>query len=250
MFVVGKSQLEIFRNKRLIFNTDQRPPWPHDLLSDIKQAFVFDSVILMPSTVKYSELLDLTDEPGFVSFTNLKFKTGRLSNIPELIKKNPMLELDASANLYNSGLLSIHFDFNLQPGNYKHTAVGSLSPMSLLPFNNMIDKSVPISIQSGRINRLDFEIDFNETKSEGLLYLAYDDFKITVLDLSDNGKKKSKFASFWANNMILNSKSPKGEVLLPTTISYEKDIQRSIINYWWKSLYSGAKETIGIKSTE
>ncbi len=250
MFVVGESTLNIFRNKRLLFNENQRPPWPQDLLRDIKQSFVFDSVILMPSSIKYNELLDLTDEPGFVEFTNLSFNTGRISNIPEAIAQNPSLKIDASANLYNRGLLSVNFIFNLKPGVYNHSVVGHLSPMSLLPFNNMIDKSVPISIQSGQINRFDFKIDFNENNSKGLLYLGYDDFKIAVLEMNLKGTKKSKFATFWANNMILNSKSPKGEILLPTTISYEKDIQRSIINYWWKSIYTGAKETIGIKPKE
>jgi hypothetical protein len=50
--------------------------------------------------------------------------------------------------------------------------------------------------------------------------------------------------------MVLNSKNPKGDQFLPTTISYERDIQRSIINYWWKAIFTGSKETLGLKPKE
>jgi len=245
--VLGASDLSIFRNKRLPFNTAQRPPWPQDLLKELKQAFVFDSVIMQPSTLLYSELQDLTDQPGFIEFKQLSFRAGRLTNIPEVLSKNPFLQIKASCRLYDEGLLSINYTFNLQAGNYEHRVKGSLAPMSLLSFNHMIESSAPISIQSGQLNRFEFDIDFGENQSNGSLYLGYDDFKIAVLNRSQMGTKKSKLASFWANNLVLRSKSPKGEIGAPATIAYERDIQRSIINYWWKSLFTGTKETIGLK---
>jgi hypothetical protein len=65
--------------------------------------------------------------------------------------------------------------------------------------------------------------------------------------MDSEGSKKSKLASFWVNNMLLNSKNPRGNTFEPVTISYERDIERSIINYWWKSIFSGSKKVLGIE---
>lgn len=248
--IVGKTNIEIYRNKRLVFNQNQRPPWPQDLLMEIKQPFVFDSVILSPSTIKYSELLDLSDEPGYIEFNDLVFCTGILSNIPEIIRHSPNLQLTASAKLFNQGTLSVHADFNLAKSNHSHTIIGNLSPMPFVAFNKMIEKSVPVSIETGQLNRFDFDLMLTDKMATGTLYFGYDDFKISIYDLDSEEIKKSKLASFWANKMVLNSKNPKGDKFLPTTISYERDVQRSIINYWWKAIFTGSKETLGLKPKE
>ena len=153
--------------------------------------------------------MDLDNEPGFVEFNKLKFSSGQLSNIPEVIKNQPLLQIDAKANLFNKGLLRAKLDFKLDSENYYHTVVGSLQPMSLKPLNSMLEKSVPISIESGQLNRFDFNFTFDEKQASGQLYLGYDNFKISVYESDMNGTKKSKLASFWANNMVLNSKFPK-----------------------------------------
>lgn len=245
--VIGCSEFDISRSKRLPFNTEQRPPWPQDLLREIKQSFVFDSIILNPSVLKYNELLEISDEPGFIEFNDLIFKSGKVSNIPNLIKQNPSIKIDASAKLYNLGILNMLIHFDLSSSIYKHTLTGNLESMDLKPLNSMLEKSTPISIESGQLNRLDFNLTFTENNATGELFLAYNDFKISVMEYNKDGNKRSKFASFWANKMVLNSKSPKGNKLLPTSIYYERDIQRSILNYWWKTLFTGSKETIGLK---
>jgi hypothetical protein len=77
--------------------------------------------------------------------------------------------------------------------------------------------------------------------------INYEDFKISILNQNNDGAKRAKLASFWANKMVLNSKFPKGNKATPISIYYERDIQRSIINYWWKALFTGTKESLGIK---
>ena len=248
--VFGKTDMNIFRNKRYPFNVNQRPPWPQDLIKEIKQPFIFDSIILVPSYIKYSELMDISDEPGFIEFNNLTINAGKISNIEEITKQFKNFKINASAQLFNKATLSTKFNFDLSDKNYAHTVTGSLDKMPLKALNVMIEKSEPISVETGNLNRFDFDISFNGNKATGELYFGYDDFKISVLELDYEGAKKSKLASFWANKMILNSKNPKGNTFLPETISYERDIQRSVINYWWKAIFTGSKNTLGIKPEE
>lgn len=246
--IIGNTNLDIFRNKRVPFNENQRPPWPQDLIREIAQPFVFDSVILQPSTIKYSELLDLSNEPGYLTFNELKLKTSKLSNIGKTISQNPILKINASANLMNVSLLSAEFEFDMLAKDYAHTLEGKLNPVSLKTFNTMIEKSVPVSVESGQLNRMDFNIVLNDKTALGELFLGYDDFKISVLNLENSEAKKSKLATFWANHMVLNPKNPKGNELLPEAILYDRDPQRSVINFWWKAIFTGSKQTIGLES--
>ncbi|HKI88595.1 MAG TPA: DUF748 domain-containing protein [Draconibacterium sp.] len=249
-FTVGKTNLSIYRNKRYPFNHNQQQSWPQDLIKKIKQPFVFDSVELLPSYIKYSELMDISDQPGFVEFNNLTLRAGKISNIDSLLQKNSHFKIQAKAKLFNVGDISATVDFNLTDKNYTHTLKGSLGKMPMKPLNNMLEKSAPVSIESGQLNRFDFNLLLNNQKATGELYFGYDNFKVDILNMDINGTKKSKFATFWANKMVLNSKNPKGNSFDPQGIFYPRDHERSIINYWWKAILTGAKETIGIKTDE
>ena len=249
-FIVGTTDLSIYRNKRYPFNHKQQPPWPQDLIKEIKQPFVFDSVELLPSYIKYSELLDISDQTGFVDFNDFTLQGGRISNIDSVTRQNPYFKILASAKLYNQGNISASVNFNLTDKSYTHTLTGSISEMPLNLINNMLEKSAPVSIESGQLNRFDFDLTLNNDKATGELYFGYDDFKVNILNLDMNGSRKSKFATFWANKMILNSKNPKGNTFDPQPIFYPRDNERSIINYWWKAIFTGVKETIGIKPNE
>ena len=246
--IIGKTDASIFRNRRYPFNINQRPPWPQDLLKSIKQPFVFDSVILKPSNLKYSELTEISNDPGTISFNDLNFKTTSLTNENGLLNKIPVFTVWADARIMNQSLLSATFKFDLSANNYSHTVVGSLQPVSMRSFNPVIEKSAPFSIESGQINRFNFNISLDNNIATGELYFAFNEFKINVLNMDEDELRKSKFATFWANKMMLNSQNPKGKnELQPITINYKHDEQRSIINYWWKSIFTAAKQAIGIK---
>ena len=57
---------------------------------------------------------------------------------------------------------------------------------------------------------------------------------------------KGGFASFLANTFVINNKSPNGKNLRVGEIYFERDKQKSIFNFLWKSLLSGIKPSLGI----
>lgn len=194
--------------------------------------------------------MEISDEPGYIDFHNLTLHTNQISNIKRIRDENPKFEIYASTNFLNKTPLRANFFFDLTDKNYSHTVSGSMGPIALKELNVMIEKVAPLSVESGQLDRFDFDISFRKERATGELYFAYHDFQISVLNLDYRGSKKSKLASFWANKMMLNSNNPKGDKFEPVTISYERDIQRSIINYWWKAIFTGSKETLGIKNGE
>ena len=247
MLNIGPARLSVFRNKRYPFNPNQRPPWPQNLIQNVKQPFIFDSVKLMPSTIRYSELMGISNQPGYIDFNHLTLTANTLSNIPEIIRQQKTFELTANAHLYGNAKLEAEFSFMLNSPEYFHSVTGYLEPMPLKQLNPMLEKAAPMSIEEGQLNRFEFDLSFNNDYSQGLLYFGYQNLNVAVLEFSSEEIKKDGLASFWANKLILNTKNPKGKVLEPVKVYYERDVKRSILNYWWKSIYSGAKEILGLE---
>ncbi|MFO7876996.1 MAG: hypothetical protein R6U55_10500 [Desulfovermiculus sp.] len=147
-------------------------------------------------------------------------------------------------------MLKAHFRFDMTSPEYFHTVEGSLQPMELAVINNMLEKSEPMKIEEGKLNAFEFELELKAQNSEGSLVMSYDDLKIAVLNFDGEQQQKARLASFWANKMILNSSYPKGDEPEPVSIYFERDEKRSIINFWWKSIFSGAKKALGIEPKE
>jgi hypothetical protein len=68
--------------------------------------------------------------------------------------------------------------------------------------------------------------------------------------MKDGNTKEARFASFLANSLLLRGKNPRGKELLPDEINFQRDQKRSVINYWWKSVFSGVRNTLGIKENK
>jgi hypothetical protein len=68
--------------------------------------------------------------------------------------------------------------------------------------------------------------------------------------MKDGNTKEAKFASFLANSLMLRDKNPRGKELLPDEINFQRDQKRSVLNYWWKSIFSGIRNTLGIKENK
>jgi hypothetical protein len=243
---IGPAQVSIFRNKRFPFDPEQRPHWPQDLIKNMRQPFTFDSVLLMPSQIRYSELMGISDQPGFIEFNDVTLAGSALSNIEDEIRNNVHFNLNAKARLLNQAQLSVHFTFDLLCPDYSHSATGKLEPMPLSPLNSVISKTNPLLIEDGYLNRLEFDLSFNNSLATGQMYLGYDNLKIAVLDYSGDEIQKDRFASFLANKLVIQSQNPKSGELLPVAVSYPRDEKRSVLNYWWKSIYSGAREILGM----
>jgi hypothetical protein len=240
---IGPLTAELYRNKRFPFNHNQRPPWPQDLIRNLNQDFTFDSVKLMPSNIRYSELLSISDEPGVIEFNRLTLRGGRFSNVDKINREAGPLHIYAEAYLYDKSLLAVEFKFDLTDNDYKHSAKGTLGPLSLSLLNSMITKSATLAIVSGTLNHLEFDLSFNRKQARGELYAGYNDLKIAVLSYSGEELQRDRFTSFLANTLKINSNNTGGA---PVSIINERDEERSVFHFWWKSLYSGIRTTIGI----
>lgn len=242
------ANLTIYRDKRTPFDENQRSQLPQDLIKNFDIPFYFDSITLKNAKVSYEEQAPEMPLPGKVFFSALDFTASPVTNLPYLLNAKRYMTLKADALLMGDAKLTTTMQYDmLSPVNSFHVS-GSIAPCDLTILNPITTNTAGIAIRSGQLNRFDFDFDANDIQANGKLRFAYDDLKVSILAQKNGNTKEAKFASFLTNSLVLKSKHPRTRILLPDEIQFNRDTKRSIINYWWKAVFSGAKNTFGIKS--
>lgn len=248
--IIKQANISIYRDKNIPFNNAQRSKLPQELIKNFRLPFHFDSLKLENSTIHYSEQVPDMPFPGKVFFEKINATVFPLTNIVSLNQFNSELKLNASALLMGKAALKINMSYDMLAKDQSFHVSGHLASFYLRMINPITQNMAGIAIQSGRVNRFEFEFNANNLQSNGKLKFAYNNLKVSILEYKKGNTRKASFASFLTNNLVLKSKNPRAHILLPSEIHFIRDPKKSVINYWWKSIFSGAKNTMGIKKNK
>jgi hypothetical protein len=118
--------------------------------------------------------------------------------------------------------------------------------------NGMLETTAFASVESGHAYAIKFDMNLNSTTSSGDVHFAYRDLKIKLLnkDDPDDPKFKEMVGSLVANLFVVKTDNPsnKSQPLRIGNIHFEHDPTKSVFFYWWRSLLSGLKESMGISN--
>ncbi len=233
-----------FRDKRLPFPKSQQSLMPQSMIRDFGTPLKIGQLNLAYGKITYEEIVEDGQKPGEIKFTNVSANIKNITNMPSAWKKNDLLSLDAEAYLMGKGKIAAQMRTNISNKQNKFTFSGTISPMDLRTVNPMLENVAYVSVKSGYNDRLDFAFNGNEDFAVGEMKFRYNDLKISVIKKKTGDK--GGFASFLANTFIINNKNPAGKNLRVGEIYFERDKQKSMFNYLWKSLLSGIKPSLGI----
>ncbi|HCR88915.1 MAG TPA: hypothetical protein DIW50_00365 [Prolixibacteraceae bacterium] len=242
--------LDVYRDKRIAFNDKQRPPIPQDLIRDFDLRFYFDSLELSNANISYAEQIEESPQAGRVDFKNVNARLKPFTNIPYLTGNSGKTQLDVSGNFMDDPAITAQVIFDMNSPLNAFEVQGNIAACPMNIVNPMTKPAALMEINTGTLEKFEFHFTGNNEQAKGKLKFAYDDLNISILEIKDGFTKKSKFSSFMANNLLIKSKNPRGKILLPDDITYQRDPSRSILNFWWKSIFSGVKNTFGIKEKE
>ncbi|MGQ7869857.1 hypothetical protein [Sunxiuqinia sp. sy24] len=248
--VVDGGALNIYRDKRTADDPNKQSKMPQQILKDLELPIYFDTLKLLNYNLFYEEQTPERPLPGLVYFKNMTIRAFPVTNLPYLLNAKPELTVKSSAWLMGESLMETTMNYDLLSGTNQFQVSGKLSPFDLTCLNPVTRNAAGIAVRSGRLDRFEFEFEADQNRSHGKLKFAYDNLKISILEQKDGNTKEAKFISFLTNSLVLKSKHPRTRILLPDEISFSRDRQKSIVNYWWKSIFSGAKNTFGIDENE
>lgn len=246
--IASNLQLSVFTDKRKAEDLTRRPPMFHERLNNLEQVLHIRNTHLRDAYLKIEERADnKASESGALFFTHLDAHISNISNHKEEMAGNSQLEMKIKATLMDIGPVDISMSYDLTSENGTFTLRGSLGKMPLRPLNNMIEPEAKISLKSGVINRLDFNIVANDYEGSGEAIVRYEDLELELLN-NEFAKDQNifrKIGSFLANKVVIKSNNPnkRGE-LKKGTVYYLREPHKSIFNYWWKLIFSGLKSTL------
>jgi len=247
---VNGLDMDIYRDKRIPFDENRRPKMLQDMIKSLKYSFLLDSFNLVNANINYIEQPESGNPEGMISFTNIQARLKPFSNMKSSTGKIPDFGLDGTATVMDSTQIKTSMNFQMNNPENLFTITGSSSPFNMRILNPVLEPLASVSIRSGRVNRFDFNFSSDKTSAIGQLFFGYDDLKISVLETKNGNIKESRLASFLANSLLLRSKNPRGKEFLPEEINMQRDQKRSVLNYWWKTVFSGIRSTLGIKESK
>ncbi len=236
---IDSAEVFSFRDKRMPFKENENKPLPMEALRNLSFAIEVDTIRIKNSTITYEEFPSEGFRSGIISFEKLNATFSNVVN-RAYYNKPSHCTLTASTYLMGKGLIEASFILPLDDKKPYH-AEGKVHSMALSHLNQPLENLAFISIESGKLNQINFNFDYTETSSNGRLTINYENLKI-------NGLKKEKstvindLKTLLINTVIKNDKDKSVPTEKRTgTISFERDKKRQIFNYWWKSLLSGIK---------
>ncbi|HVV53791.1 MAG TPA: hypothetical protein VHC47_00615, partial [Mucilaginibacter sp.] len=230
--------------------TDKVKTYPIFGLKQIKADLNIDTIDLTSIDIIYSEVGRKSQKVGTVSFNN---SSGRLLNVTTnkaALAKNNICTADLNSYFMNRARLHALFTFNLTAEDLAFSYKGSVGPMDLTVLNPAIMPLGLVKINTGRLNRFDFDIQANDKAAHGRISLLYDSLKVTVLkpDTNKDRLKHLAVASLFANILVLKHNNPDkpGETPRSFDVTFSRPPDYPFFKTIWRTLLAGIKPSVGL----
>jgi hypothetical protein len=246
---IKNAQFKIFRDKSYPEKKENKVGhYPQQLFLKIPIDVALKKIIIQDGDLEYKEKNPQTGSSGVVVFNNINASLHNVTNRDAEIWENGLSTVHFNSRLLNKIPLSVTLQFYLKSQNGKFTVNGSMKSTDATIFNPLSKPMALVEINSGTINSLDFNFICNDYNAKGIIRLLYNDLKIKILKQEDIGKeyKAKKMISLLANMTIPNANPDKNKPVKMVTVNHARDINKSMFNLIWKSIFEGAQKTVGI----
>ncbi|MET0465425.1 MAG: hypothetical protein ABW007_19850 [Chitinophagaceae bacterium] len=248
---IATASIKIYRD--LGYKAGMRGPvklFPHQTMVKAPLPFQIKKIVLANAFVEYKERAVISRQAGKVQFHHTNATITNLTNRQDAAAENNILAININTRFLNKAPLRVTWKFYLFHPNGRFDIIGNLGKIDATAINAISVPMGPARIEKGTINGLSFNLSGNTNNMSGQVKMLYDDLKVSLLQKDEESKKleKKKLASFAANIMIKNSNpSKKKDEPRVANVNFTRDKHRSIFHLSWKSLFTGIKESAGVK---
>ena len=237
---INNADAYVFRDRRLP-RSKEKQPMPLDYLKQIPFEMDVGRFDLNNATITSEEFPKKGDHTGYIKLENVNITMKPLKNYAT--KTNSSINSFVKASIMGAGNIEANINLSMTNGN-SHIK-GAIDELHLTAMNPSAENLGKFHIESGVLNRLDFEFTATNTKASGQIVGAYHDLVIDRLKLTKNGLKKASTPSFLLHKIIipknkdisLNVKHRTGK------IDFERDPTRIVTFYYLKALLDGIRDS-------
>jgi hypothetical protein len=233
---------DIYRDKNVKFNFSRFPLFYNESFLKIPIPLYIDSVSITNSRILYGELVAGHPVAGTIALENFRFQSYDLTNQVDADSIENVMHFYVQAKVMGEGNINAELILPLEGKLHDFECSGSVGVMQLKPLNGMLEPSINIRFNGGRVNRMTFYFAATDNVSKGWMEFLYQDLDVVMLK-KEEGKEKG-FISGLANFVALSNNPAPGKGLKIVEIGYERDKNKGLINYVWKTIQSGMVHTI------
>lgn len=231
--VISHARIDAFRDRRIPLRRKAELPMPMAWLRKLSMALEIDSIMVNNMSIAYEHVSEGGFAPGTIRFEELEALFLNVSN-REYNNQPKAITLEARSRIMGKGLIQATFLFPLSPRS-RYQAKGTIQTMPLASLNPMLENAAFVSVESGQLNKLDFQFSYDNDASDGSLTIDYQDLKLRTLK-KDRSGEMDQLKTLIVNTAIRNDRNRTG------TIHAERDKRRFIFHYWAASLMDGIRD--------
>jgi hypothetical protein len=240
---ISDASLHDFRDKSYPHDSaDRTNNYPQQAIMKLPFSVYVSKILIRDSYIEYKEKNDRSDSSGKISFFHIQADFDNVTNMLVHIKTNNRMLLHFNAVFLDEAPFhtDITMKLNDKRGIFQMDAkLGEINAVSLNP---LLKPMALAEVKKGKISSLRYHLAATNTSAHGKLLLIYDDLSLRLLKKDDdNNKYKTKFFSTLAAGLVLKESNPKNGKTRIGEIDYDRDINRSIFNLMWKSLFTAIK---------
>jgi len=238
-------------------NPNKKPPtidkvrtYPNFGLKELKASLNIDTIDAAHINIAYTELNHKSGKAGTITFNNSAGRFLNVTNNPEVLKKNDTCTAELSSYFMNRARVNVVFKFNLTDENVPFSYKGNIGPMDLHALNPAIMPLGLVKINTGKLNRFEFDINADNKTARGRVSLLYDSLKVTVLkaDTDYDRLKRTIIPTLYANALVLKHSNPDMPGGTPRSfyVIFNRPTDYSFFKTIWHTLLTGIKPCIGL----
>ena len=240
----------MFRDKRYPRETGIYRPMPQELMRNAGLELRLDTFVIENATIRYAEFFEKGMVPGEMLFTDINaglypFHLSTSDN-PYPLEESFLLattKLNGVADLNLQGHL-----FFEEP--YPMRINAQLGKFDMRTLNSILETNAFVNVKRGTVNRADWSFVADNDKAVGQMAFSYSDLHLILLNHRTLEKAKGRDAilTFVLNSFAVRSNNPRRYLRKPIEgkIYQERDKEKFIFNYWWKTTFSGMKGSLGL----
>jgi len=242
---IGKMDLQVFVDQRKEFHHVIKPTF-QEMIYRIPGFIRIDSIGVVNGNVVYTAHAKKATEPGSISFNEIHAKIYKITNDTLYKTVVGFLELKGDALFMKKSKFAVLLKARIFDPHDTFTLHGTLSGMEMNDLNPILEKNAFIYATSGKIDAMSFSFSANNTRATGNMTLLYHGLDIAVKNkqTDDTTAFAEKFISFIVNKSILDSNPAKGEKARVAMIDYQRDPEKFLFGYCFKSILSGIKSSL------
>lgn len=247
-------ELKMTRDKNYPYDLKNFPPMIQDQILNLPYKFSVDTISVQHGEITYYEIPkgSTLEDAGMFQFTSVSLNMYQCTNDTSKLLVNDTLMVHFRGKLYNQGLMDVFVDIPLLSKNYWHRVYGTIGKFNARDFNRITIPAAAVKINKGNIKGGEFYFEANNEFSTGNIELLFEKLKVTVLTQTGNAAKSQAdfLKSLIANVFLVHDNPEPGKKVMVGKIYFKRDVNRWMINYWWKSLLQGVRSIVFAKEVQ